>query len=368
MVKTSSIPTEQQSTIDYLQRLISPTILLRPLSALYGLVLKLRHRLYDRGILKSQTGPVPTIVVGNLEFGGTGKTPLTDYILTILEKDFKVGLLSRGYGRETSGYLDITPDSSAAEVGDEPLMLALSHSNVRAAVCEDRVKGLEQMASRFELDIVILDDAFQHRGLRSGFNILVTPHARPFWKNQLVPEGSLRDVKRRANGSHAVILSKCPESLDKNERNRYREELDWYTTSPMFATSISYAPLKSLIDDKERSPDRKEIVLFTGIADDTRIQEHLSKHYEILHVVKYRDHHRYSTADVKKLKEICTTFAGCQPSLVTTSKDAVKLRSSALKKEWVDSPIFYQPIDLEFIDKGFDEMILGYARANKRDR
>ena len=348
--------------------MISPAILLRPLSALYGLVLKLRHRLFDRGILKSETGPVPTIVVGNLEFGGTGKTPLTDYILTILEKDFKVGLLSRGYGRESSGYLNITLESNAAEVGDEPLMLALRHSKVHAAVCEDRVKGLEKMTSQFDLDIVILDDAFQHRRLRSAFNIIVTPHARPFWKNHLVPEGSLRDVKRRAIGAQGVILSKCPESLGQNERNRFREELDWYTTAPMFATSISYAPLKLLVDDKECSPERKEIVLFTGIADDTRIQEHLSKEYEILHVVKYRDHHRYSTADVKKLKEICATFAGRQPSLVTTSKDAVKLRSATLKEEWVDSPIYYQPIDIAFIDKGFDEMILGYARANKRDR
>jgi tetraacyldisaccharide 4'-kinase len=368
MVKTNCKDSQLPATIDYLHHVISPAILLRPLSALYGLVLKLRHRLYDRGILKSQLGPVPTIVVGNLEFGGTGKTPLTDYILTILEKDFKVGLLSRGYGRETSGYLDITLESTAAEVGDEPLMLSLNHSKVRAAVCEDRVKGLEQMSTRFDLDIVVLDDAFQHRRLRSGFNILVTPHARPFWKNQLVPEGSLRDIKRRAHGAHGVILSKCPESLDTNERNRFREELTWYTTSPMFATSIAYAPLRSLLDDKEKSPKRKEIVLFTGIADDSRIRAHLSKDYEILHVVKYRDHHRYSPADVKKLKEICATFAGRQPSLVTTSKDAVKLKSSALKREWVDSPIFYQPIDIKFIDKGFDEMILGYARANKRDR
>lgn len=323
--------------------------------------------MYDRGIMQSSSGPVPTIVVGNLEFGGTGKTPLTDYLLTILEKEFKVGLLSRGYGRESSGYMDITADTTAAIVGDEPLMLALRHPNVRAAVCENRIKGLESLKSRFDLDIVVLDDAFQHRGLTSGFSILVTPYSRPFWKNHLVPEGSLRDIKKRAHAAHTVILSKCPNALSEQEHSNAKAELDWYSTAPLFSTSINYSPMKSLIDDEVGSPKNKSILLFTGIADDSHIREFLEEDFDILHVVKYRDHHRYSQADIRKLKEICTTFGGRQISLVTTAKDAVKLRSTVLKEEWVDMPIFYQPIELRFHEVGFEEMILGYARANKRD-
>ena len=347
--------------------MISPTIFLRPFSALYGLILKLRHRLYDRGILKSSAGPIPTIVIGNLEFGGTGKTPLTDYVLSALENDFKVGMLSRGYGRESSGYMEISAQSTALQVGDEPLMLALRHPNVKAAVSEDRIKGLEGLNSRFDLDIVILDDAFQHRGLSSGLNILVTPYSRPFWKNHLVPEGTLRDLKKRARAAHAVILSKCPETISADERKAIKNKVEWYTASPLFGTSIEYVPMRALIDDEVRSPMSKEIVLFSGIADDSRLQEFLSREYEILHVIKYRDHHRYSAADIRKLKEICTTFAGRQIALVTTAKDAVKLRSEELKKEWIDTQIFYQPIELRFLDEGFDEMIKGYARANKRN-
>ncbi len=353
--------------MNYLRAVISPTIFLRPFSALYGLILKLRHRFYDRGILKSSAGVIPTIVVGNLEFGGTGKTPLTDHLLSLLEEDFKVGLLSRGYGRKSSGYMEISSNSTASDVGDEPLMLALRHPKVRAAVCEDRLQGLESMKSQFDLDIVILDDAFQHRGLRSGFNVLVTPYKRPFWKNHLVPEGSLRDIKRRARAAHALILSKSPETITLDERKMIREELDWYTVSPFFATSISYAPMRTLLNDEIGSPEGKEIILFTGIADDSKLQEYLSEDHDIIHVLNYRDHHRYSVADIRKLKEICTTFADRQIALVTTAKDAVKLRSEELRKEWEGLPVFYQPIDLRFHDEEFDEMIKAYARANKRD-
>ncbi len=155
--------------------------------------------------------------------------------------------------------------------------------------------------------------------------------------------------------------------MSEHECSNTKSELDWYSTSPLFSTSITYAPMRALIDDEVRSPDSRSIILFTGIADDSRIREFLEKDYDILHVMKYRDHHRYSRADIRKLKEICATFDGRQISLVTTAKDAVKLRSTTLKEEWVDMPIFYQPIELRFHKDGFDEMILGYARANKRD-
>lgn len=348
--------------------LVQLTIFLRPFSWLYGLILKLRHRLYDRGLMRSQSGALPTIVVGNLELGGTGKTPLTDHILSTLEGEMDLGLLSRGYGRATSGYRDILPDSKAGEVGDEPLMLSQAHPQVRAAVCEDRILGLQTLQSKYALDLVVLDDAYQHRRLRSGFNILVTPYDRPFWENHLLPEGSLRDIKQRARAAHAVVVSKGPAEISEQERAAVKAKVDWFTASPLFFTHTEYAPMRRLSDDAEMPLPSKELILFTGIADDSRLKEFLSKEHTILHSEKYRDHHAYSPADMGKLKEICATFVGRQVSLVTTAKDAVKLRDEGLRKAWEDMPIFYQPIQVRFLTPGFDEIITGYARANKRDR
>jgi tetraacyldisaccharide 4'-kinase len=342
------------------------SILLRPFSWLYSLVLKLRHRLYDNGAFTSSFGPIPTVVVGNLELGGTGKSPMTDYLLGLLEDDFRLGLLSRGYGRSTKGFEPISSESRADDVGDEPLMLSLAHPKVTAAVCEDRLYGLDRILDAASLDLVVLDDAFQHRKLRSGFNVLVTPFQNPFWSNHLLPEGSLRDVKERARMAHAIIVSKCPENLRSESLEVMRKSAERYSMAPVHFANINYGDPVGLFG-QEMAFNAQLFILLTGIADSALLENHLRSKGEIVGHLKFKDHHKYSLLDAQKLKEIYSNFAGQKIAVVTTAKDAVKLRSEELKQVLKDLPIFTIPIQVGFLSEGFDEMIKAYARANKRN-
>lgn len=342
-------------------------ILLRPFSWLYGIILKLRHRFYDKGIFRTSAGPLPTIVVGNLELGGTGKSPLTDHILSLLSSEMKMGLLSRGYGRKSSGYVCIGPASTPDEVGDEPLMLSLSNPEVQAAVCENRLLGLERLNKESDVELVVLDDAFQHRPLRSGFNVLVTPYQRPFWKNQLVPEGKLRDIKQRARHAHAVVVSKCPVHLSEEEQSTMKKELEWYSTAPIHFARIIYSSPHALFATDSQFEDHDGFILFTGLANPEPLVDHLKSQGELLRHIPFKDHHPYSLSDAQKLKEIYSNFAGRKIALVTTAKDAVKLKGAEMEEALKGLPIFIIPIHVEFLSEGFDKMIKAYARANKRN-
>jgi len=343
-------------------------IILRPLSWLYAQVLKLRHKLYDRGAFESKSGPMTTIVIGNLELGGTGKSPMTDHLLRLLSSEHKIAMLSRGYGRKSKGYLEIRPDSTVDEVGDEPLMLKHMHPDLAMAVCEDRMAGLAELHSTMSPDIVVLDDAFQHRPLMGGFNVLLTPYSRPFWDNHLLPEGTLRDVKDRARAAHAIVVTKCPADLSEAARAQMKERATWYSTAPVhFAGLIQELP-RSLWDESKAAEMPSKIILVTGIADSLQMLESLRGITEIVHHIDYGDHHHYTAADAHKLKEIYTRFADSTSMVVTTAKDAVKLRENILRSELENLPIYYLPIKLCWMSEGIDEMIKAYAQADKRNR
>ncbi|NNC83255.1 MAG: tetraacyldisaccharide 4'-kinase [Flavobacteriales bacterium] len=342
-------------------------IVLRPFSWLYGLILKLRHRLYDTGFWKSESGPVTTIVIGNLELGGTGKTPMTDKILHILKGHLKVALLSRGYGRKTKGYRDVVTESPPAEVGDEPLLIKRMHPDVPVAVCEDRLRGLEQLAENHVLDLVVLDDAFQHRPLHSGFNILLTPYDRPFWDNALVPEGRLRDVKERARYAHAIVVTKCPAQLSAQEMESMRESAAWYSTAPVHFARIDYGALRSITHPEEPKDWPQSVVLFSGIADDSLLHDYVASKSDVLEVKKFSDHHQYTPHELRMLMEICANFAGRDPVLVTTAKDAVKIRGLLGDTGDPQVEILELPIEVSFMTEGLEEMIRAYARTNKRN-
>jgi tetraacyldisaccharide 4'-kinase len=264
--------------------------------------------------------------------------------------------------------VDLDIGSAVDEVGDEPLLVKQAHPEVRGAVCEDRLSGLSQLLAKGPLDFVVLDDAFQHRQLRSGFNILLTPFDRPFWSNHLLPEGTLRDVKRRVRAAHSIVITKCPTHISEKEMADYREKAEWHSASPVHFTTIDYGHLIDVRTDQETMVWPKAVVLFSGIANNTHLQRHVNDKSQILSEVQFKDHHLYGNEDVKKLKEICSKFAGRNPVLVTTSKDAVKLRSEGILNEFEGLEIYELPMRIRFLSDGFDEMLRAYARANKGDR
>ncbi|NND94376.1 MAG: tetraacyldisaccharide 4'-kinase [Flavobacteriales bacterium] len=342
-------------------------IVLRPFSWIYGSVLRLRHRLYDKGMKKSSYGPLKTIVIGNLELGGTGKTPLTIHVLQLLQKDYRMGFLSRGYGRDTKGFQRIQADSDPALIGDEPLLINQSCPGVESAVCEDRLQGLEELAEKASLDFVVLDDAYQHRKLASGFNILVTPYAKPFWKNHLIPEGSLRDLKERAKAAHCIVISKCPEHISEEDFKDFREQASWYSSAPVYFARLKYGNLINLKDNSILVDWPDAIVAVSGIADATLFHKKISSKSQLIRSLNFADHYLYKLKDIRRLKEICSSFAGRNSALVTTSKDGVKLKRPEFLRELEGIDVFELPIEIEFLSQGFDEMIIAYARANKRD-
>lgn len=311
--------------------------------------------MFDLGLFRSTEFDTPIICIGNLETGGTGKSPLVHYVVKMLLKEgVKVAVLSRGYGRSTSGFKVVQPSSSATEVGDEPLQIKLRFPNAKVAVCEKRVVGAQKLLdSDSKPDVIVMDDGFQHRWIKPALNILVTPNAKPFWNNYLLPVGNLREARSESRRAEILVVSDSKEETDPKEFdgkifNSKTAEGEWVQIAG-----------SELLD----SP--KNVVLFSGIANSNRFESSVRKNHNVLHHEKFADHHVYKNKDLQKLKENYDSFGAAADAVLTTEKDAARLLNSPLMNELGQTPVFYLPINVEFLgnDKqGFDKMILAYGK------
>lgn len=332
--------------------------LLWPFALLYGLAVWIRNRLYDFGVLASRQFDVPIVCVGNLETGGTGKSPVVLYLLKLFsENGLKVAMLSRGYGRKTSGYYEVKVSSSAEEVGDEPLQAKLRNPSLQVVVCENRVEGIEKlMQTESHPDVIVMDDGFQHRRVNAGLNILVTPSALPFWKNQLLPVGTLREAKSEAKRAHILMLN----GGEQDEGNFHGSTFG-FTVKAVKALSLKKS-------QGQNSP--KNVVLLSGIGNSKRFEDLTSANYKVLAHLAFPDHHRFTKNDIQKLQEKLDSFGASADAVLTTEKDAVRLRNSPVLNELKNHPIFYLTIDLE-LNKShqseFDKMILHYGKYAGKD-
>ncbi|MEG1563379.1 MAG: tetraacyldisaccharide 4'-kinase, partial [Bacteroides sp.] len=272
---------------------------LYPLSYLYGMGVVLRNKLFDWGYLPSKSFGVPTICIGNLAVGGTGKTPHTEYLIHLLRPHFHLAVLSRGYKRQTKGYVLSTPQSHADSIGDEPYQIQSKFPDIRVAVDENRCHGIEQLLKLSEpaVDVVLLDDAFQHRYIKAGLNILLTDYHRLFCDDALLPAGRLREPIEGKNRAQVVIVTKCPKDLKPIDYNIIGKRLALYPYQQLFFSTFRYGKHKRLFPDPTETPERKlsslktgeQVLLLTGIASPDPLLRHIKTYTSHIDLLSFDD-------------------------------------------------------------------------------
>ncbi len=335
-----------------------------PFAQLYGGIMRLRNLAYDKGVRPSRRFSLPVIAVGNLTVGGTGKTPHVEYLLRLLHQ-YKVATLSRGYKRKSKGFILADDTVTATILGDEPFQYHLDFKDVAVAVCEDRVKGVEQLQQQVPgLQVVVLDDAMQHRPVAPSLNLLITDFNRPFYKDHVLPAGRLREPRTGARRADAVIVSKCPAGLAQRECEEMAQQVAQYTTAgtPVFFSTFTYgAPVAVGTGVK---PGQK-VVLLTGIANAEPLKKYLSgQGYTLLRHISYPDHHPYTAKDLQDLEALLQQEDFKGAAVLTTRKDAVKLTDAGLKPITQQLPIFFVPIEVQFLADGdtFDMLVLEHVK------
>lgn len=326
------------------------SVFLLPFSFLFRLITACRNFLYEREILKSFKSPIPTLVVGNLSVGGTGKTPMVEFLIKNLKSEVSLASLSRGYGRKTKGFIQATADSTADQLGDEPLQIFRKFgSEIPVFVGEDRVNALNQIREiADEIDLVILDDAFQHRKLSPDFKILLTPFSKPFFEDQLLPAGRLRESRQGAIRADLIVVTKCHENLSEQVKAEYGNQIAKYSSGkvPVYFSSIGYGkpyPVVGLA--KEMNPS---VILISGLADDRLFVEYCQRSFKVVEKFSFGDHHDYTLEDAQKFMQTINKFASEKPVLLTTEKDADKLKFLAKQGLLKEIPIFALPIQVVF--------------------
>lgn len=326
--------------------------ILLPFAVLYGLVMRLRNFLYDRGFLKSYRFDVPIIAVGNLSMGGTGKTPQIEYLIRLLSDKYRIATLSRGYKRQSKGFLLADAHVTAALLGDEPFQFYQKFPNIRVAVDADRKNGIEQLLALNERpDVILLDDAFQHRRVKAGFYILLTAYGDLFSDDSTLPAGNLREPKVGAKRANMIIVTKCPESISELAMENIRKKLK--ATQPVYFSTIVY-------DDSVYSRDNivpvneirgQQKLLLAGIAKPEPFFAYLQGENDT--VLRFADHHHFTETDLINIKEKAQ-----DKMIVTTEKDYVRL-----KGQLPAAQLFYLSIKTAFVQDqpNFDQTILNYV-------
>jgi len=301
--------------------------LLFPFAIIYDLVTTFRNFLFDINFFKQKRFPIPVIVVGNLSVGGTGKTPQIEYLIRLLKNSYQIAVLSRGYKRKTKGFLKVSNSHSANEVGDEPLQFAKKFSDVFVAVDEQRVSGIQQILTQSKTDVVLLDDAFQHRKVKGSFYLLLTKFDELFVDDFLIPTGNLRESRRGAQRTNAIIITKCPENLTENQQNIIKNKLKKYQ-KPIFFTTISYAKtLKGFTEILLADLSNFEVLLVTGIANPSSLIRFLKNRKINFQHLNFPDHHHFSTKDIELIKSKFEDLKGLNRIILTTEKDFVRLNN-----------------------------------------
>ena len=342
-------------------------ILLLPIALLYHIVLSIRHKLYDWHILKSKRFEKPVICVGNLNLGGTGKTPHTEYLIRLLKNDYRVATLSRGYGRRTKGFKLAGTSSTYNDLGDEPLLYFKKYPGIQVAVDEDRVDGVTHLLWEQGVNVVLLDDAFQHRGISAGLNILLTEYQRLYTDDYLFPAGTLRDVRSAAKRADIIVISKAPKDLSEQEKQQITDKLNTSKNQKVYFSYLEHAALQPLNEAaKAFSPEEADgAFAFCGIGNPKPFVEELKKRYHTVDFLPFGDHHAYKGNDMKAVLDWYEKLDGEKKIIVTTEKDAARLTNSPYLCQFERTPLYDLPVTVRFHEEEkFNEEILKYVREN----
>lgn len=349
-------------------------IIFFPIAIMYGWIIRIRHFLFNKGVLPSKSFPLAVIGVGNLSIGGTGKTPLIEYLVRLLIKKYRLATLSRGYGRKTKGFLVGNQFSQHEEVGDEPMQYVRKFGNkITVAVDESRRTGIQYLMENDEdLEVILLDDAFQHRYVKPGLSILLTDFHRLYREDYLFPVGTLRDTKNAAKRADIILVTKSHKVLSPITRNRITEILKPEPHQSLYFSYLEYDEFIPLFASfKKPLPDKlSTIVLFSGVANSYPLQENLSTYCTELHVIDFPDHHNYNRKDIDKIIKVFEDTFTRNKILVTTEKDAMRLANSPYISGLQNLPVFYKPVRIKLHEpdeEQFDNQILNYVKQNKRN-
>ncbi len=349
-------------------------IFLYPFSLVYGLCAAIRNLLFDWNIFKSRTfEEVKTISIGNLCAGGTGKTPHIEYLIDLLKEDFRLATLSRGYQRKTSGYLLATENSTAADIGDEPLQFKSKYSDILVAVDGDRVRGIKKLLQLNKMpEVILLDDAFQHRWVKPGLNILLTDYHNVFLHDTFLPSGRLRESTTGALRADIIIVTKTPEHATSVDIRGIMKDLGIRAYQSIYFSYLKYKDMYNFFRPAKKLSAALElynyhVLILSGIASDKHLVTYIKEYAEDLVHKKFADHHEYTVEDVRNIRRAFDAIQAEKKLVITTEKDAMRLNTPELRAEMEGLPLFVLPVEVDFKGKTeeFNENIYKYVRANK---
>jgi tetraacyldisaccharide 4'-kinase len=346
---------------------------LLPLALIFGLITFIRNWLYDLGIIKSYQPLKHTICVGNLSVGGSGKTPHVEYLINLLKTEYLLATLSRGYKRKTTGYIIADATSTAEDIGDEPLLYKTKHSDLTVCVEVNRVKGVKKLAERDPSpQVIILDDAFQHRPIKCGLNIVVSEYENIFYNDHLMPLGRLRESRSGMRRADIIVISKTPEKTTAVDIRNVMKDVNPLPHQYVFFSYLKYGDIYSISNVNEKLSTlndlfRYRLIVFTGIANPSPMITYLKEYSAGISHLPFEDHHEYTVADIANIQKYYETFEGGNKIIVTTEKDLMRLKIPEIWAIAERMNIFVLPVEVTFKDKAeeFNEIILKYVRTNR---
>ncbi|MBI4931353.1 MAG: tetraacyldisaccharide 4'-kinase [Bacteroidetes bacterium] len=358
--------------------------LLFPFAFLYGAVIFFRNLVYDLGIFPVKEFETGIIVIGNLSVGGTGKSPMTEYLIRLLKEKFPLATLSRGYKRHTTGFLIAENDSTSFQIGDEPLQFKKKFPDVIVSVDENRKHGIKKLLSQFpELKVILLDDGFQHRRVKAGLSILLSDYEKMFYDDFLLPVGSLREWRAGKKRADIIIVTKCPDNLSPVEKRIILKKINPEPHQQALFSHVRYGEIKPILNPSPRegldtqSPfplgrdgDGLAVILLTGVSNPKPLEDYLKDKVQNIIPIHYPDHHEYTILEVTQLAERFNSITSQNKIIITTEKDAMRLDKLGLVEIIGKLPVYYIPIEVTFDEKEkeeFNKLITDYViRTNQK--
>ena len=332
-------------------------LILKLVSYIYRMVISIRHWMFDCGLLKSEKFKTPVICVGNITVGGTGKTPTAEMIIDYMTPYYRIALLSRGYGRRTKGYREVSVNSSYRDVGDEPLQIKLKYPETLVVVCEKRAEAIRRIeAEHPDINLIVMDDGFQHRYVEPRINVVIVDATRPFYEDDFLPAGTLRDKLDSLYRAHYFIVTKCPEDMNPLDQRMWRKELHKIAYQRIYFTRVVPTEAVSPFFPENKLCKGEEVIVMSGIGNPKAFVKGVRQEYKVVAKMIMPDHHVYSVADINRLMALFAKYPNAK--LLTTEKDAVKLRRSRRVPQLVRERLFYQPLKVEFL-QGSDNDFFG---------
>lgn len=338
--------------------------LLLPVSWLYIAGVRIFSFLYDSGLKKSRSYPLPVICIGNLSVGGTGKSPMVEYMVRLLKDRYRLATVSRGYGRKTRGFLVADSQTTADKIGDEPMQFHAKFPELTVAVAEKRTTAIDALLQNEKPEVILLDDAFQHRAVTAGLNILLTAYYNRFPADDYLPAGQLRDLKAHYKRADCIVVTKCPEVLPEDEQEAIIREINPLPGQQVFFAALEYGTLYPVFGEQEWSPDTTEtLLLVTGIANPEPLKEQLQQYGKEIRTFYFDDHYDFREEDIGRLLLEYNAFKDGTAAFITTEKDSVRLlQFKALLKQVA---LFVLPVCHRFLldgSKKFDTLIMDFIQ------